>query len=50
MPRLYVREEAGIVRKAESATSTLRSEHGKTVLDRILEGAGALGRGSAGVP
>lgn len=39
-----------IARAAEGAAGSLRAAHSRALLDRVLELAGALGRGAAGVP
>ncbi|HET7584252.1 MAG TPA: hypothetical protein VFK13_05055 [Gemmatimonadaceae bacterium] len=41
--------EADIVRSAEDAVRTLRARHAGLLLDRLLEYAGASGRGAAGI-
>jgi hypothetical protein len=42
--------DLAIARAAEGAASSLRAAHSRVLLDRLLERAGALGRGAAGVP
>ncbi|MEP7226628.1 MAG: hypothetical protein ABI785_04655 [Gemmatimonadales bacterium] len=42
--------ETGIAREAENAASALRAAQSQALLESVLESAGALGRGSAGVP
>ncbi len=42
--------DLAITRAAEGAASSLRSARSRALLDRVLERAGALGRGAAGVP
>jgi Bacterial archaeo-eukaryotic release factor family 10 len=42
--------EVEIARAAKWAATMLRARQGRALLDRVLEHAGALGRGAAGVP